>query len=150
MKTREFSEIENHYFAKANDKYHEAEMHKKMRNYDLVVRSAQESHELYLKAILLHLKIEHRRIHDVTKEMYQAADMILEKLKEYNVSPDVIAGLVLSNRTLTLWRTLALYGDEKLKVIDLFGLEEAKLALDYALIAQTIFLLLITDKIKRE
>lgn len=94
--------------------------------YDLCVRRSQDAVEMFLKSLFLSINKEFPRIHDLKKKLYE----IHEALKDY-ITPKETAQMIIANDTLALWRERALYGDEILKVSNLFGEQEANLALAY-------------------
>ena len=121
-------EIDRLSFIKAGTILDEARNRLKAFDYDLVVRRSQEAFELYLKSLFRFLQTEYPASHDLTKQIYELS----EALKEFQITPQQVARLVLANEVLKLWRLPAFYGDEKLNVGGLFDASEAALALSYA------------------
>jgi HEPN domain-containing protein len=119
---------------KASTILDEAKSRLKAFDYDLAVRRSQEAFELYLKSLFRFLQSEYPAEHDLRKQIYD----LTEALKQYNVDSRQVARLVLANSVLALWRSPAFYGDERLKVANLFDSGEAELAVSYAELAQFI------------
>jgi HEPN domain-containing protein len=133
----EMHEIEQHSYFKANTILGEAQNYLGRFNYDLAVRRAQESFELFLKSLFRFLQAEYPASHDLKKQIYDLTAAFKQHQVDPNQIPDrQIARLVLANSMLDLWRLPAFYGDEKLKVGGIFEEGEAKLALAYAELAQ--------------
>ena len=138
---RKFKELED----RAREIQREAtELHKKC-SYDLCVRRAQESFELYLKFILTLLGRGAKEIwgHELSKLINEEERNIKKVLKEYlnfndNYTNEIIARIKLGSRTLGLWRELAFYGDMNLKKFKFFKAKEAELALEYVSEASTL------------
>ena len=92
------------------------------------MRRSQEAFELYLKSLFRFLQREYPETHDLKKQIYELS----VALKDFNVDSRKVARLVLANSMLSLWRSPAFYGDEKLNVGGLFDSKEADLAISYA------------------
>jgi HEPN domain-containing protein len=124
----------DHFFTRADTVLSEARNHLKRFNYDLTVRRSQEAFELYLKSLLLFLQKEYPASHDLKKQIYELSEV----LKEFQITPQQVARLVLANAVLALWRSPAFYGDEKLRVASLFDSKEAELAVSYGELGQLV------------
>lgn len=118
----------DHLYQKAATLLTTAHERLKTYDYDLSVRSAQESFELYLKSILAYLGAEYPPTHDQKKEILKLASL----LAVVHIQRRDVARLVLANTTLSKWRSPAFYGDETLKVGQVFDEKEAQLAIMYA------------------
>jgi len=127
LEQQQYWDIDRHY-SKASQILDEAKSHAEKYQHDLAVRRAQEAFELLLKTTFLFMGQEPPKEHDLTKALYDASAL----LQEFGVSTQRIAQVVLRGRTLALWRDLAFYGDERLRVVGIFGESEAKLALLWA------------------
>jgi HEPN domain-containing protein len=124
----------DHLFNKAGTVLMEARSRLGAFDYDLAVRRAQESLELFLKSLFRFLQCPYPAIHDLKKEIYT----LVEALKEYPLEKRQIARLVLAGSVLSLWRSPAFYGDEALNVGGLFDQREAELAISYAELGQLV------------
>jgi HEPN domain-containing protein len=127
----ELSEIDR-LFTKADTILAEARSRLEAMDYDLAVRRAQESLELFLKSLFPFLQRPYPATHDLKKELYT----LVEALKDYALEKRQIARLVLAGSVLNLWRSPAFYGDETLNVVGLFDKREAELAISYAELGQ--------------
>jgi HEPN domain-containing protein len=133
----EMHEIEQLSYFKANTILGEAQNYLGRFNYDLAVRRAQESFELFLKSLFRFLQAEYPASHDLKKQIYDLTAAFKQNQVDPNQIRDLqIARLVLANSMLDLWRLPAFYGDEKLNVGGIFEEGEAKLALAYAELAR--------------
>jgi HEPN domain-containing protein len=124
----------DHFVTKANTILQEARNHSKTFNYDLAVRRSQEALELYLKSLLLFLQREYPAAHDLKDQIYELSQV----LTGFQITLQQVARLVLGSKVLGLWRLPAFYGDERLKVANLFDSREAELAASYADLAQLV------------
>jgi hypothetical protein len=115
-------------FVRAGTILDEAKKHLGSFDYDLAVRRSQEAFELYLKSLFRFLQTEYPATHDLGKQVYGMAEL----LKPYHIESPQVARLVRANLVLTVWRSPAFYGDEKLNVGCLFDARESKLAIAYA------------------
>lgn len=124
----------DHLFNKAGTVITEARNRLEAFDYDLAVRRAQESLELFLKSLFRFLQRPYPATHDLKKELYT----LVEALKDYPLEKRQIARLVLAGSVLNLWRSPAFYGDETLNVGGLFDKREADLAISYAELGQLV------------
>lgn len=122
-----FWQTEKHY-SKAMEILRESEEQLKKFNWDLVVRRAQESSELFIKIIFWLLEKDFSKIHDIGKNIYTVTDT----LKEYGLDSQKLAEIVLVSQTLSSWRETSFYGDEKLSITGIFSETEGRLAVSYA------------------
>ncbi len=97
-------------------------------SYDLCVRRAQESHELFAKDVLVFFGQDPLKVHDLSGPLHSIA----YPLTQHGVTEERIARLALGSKTLASWRELALYGDETMRVARVFEEAEAMLAVKYA------------------
>jgi HEPN domain-containing protein len=137
---KELGEIDQ-LFMRAESILGEARNNLKVFNCDLAIRRSQEAFELYLKSLFRFLKREYPASHDLEKQIYELSRV----LGEFQIAPQQVARLVLANAILNLWRSSAFYGDERLKVANLFNVQEAELALSYAQMGQLICNIVRTD-----
>jgi HEPN domain-containing protein len=121
-------EIDRLSFIKTGTILDEARNRLKAFDYDLAVRRSQEAFELYLKSLFRFLQTEYPASHDLRKQVYELSEV----LREFQITPQQMARLVLANTVLELWRSPAFYGDERLRVGSLFDSKEADLAISYA------------------
>jgi HEPN domain-containing protein len=124
----QLQQIDGHTFNKAGSILEEARNRLKSYDYDLAVRRSQEAFELCLKSLFRFLEREYPETHDLKKQIYELSDA----LKGYHFDRRQVARLVLANSMLSLWRSPAFYGDEKLNMGGLFDAAEATLAISYA------------------
>jgi len=124
---RELQDIDQ-FYGKADPVLREARKYVESFDWDWAVRRSQEALELSIKSIFRFIRKDYPKDHDLEKHLYEIA----KKLKEYDVTAEEVALMVLANATLTLWRLPAFYGDEKLHIGKLFSEKEARLALWYA------------------
>lgn len=124
----QLQQIDLQTFHKADGILDEARRRMKSYDYDLAVRRAQEAFELHLKSLFRFLQRTYPETHDLKKQIYELADA----LREHHFDHCQVARLVLANSMLSLWRSPAFYGDEKLNVGGLFDASEAGLAIAYA------------------
>lgn len=122
------NDIDRMSFSKAGAILDEARSCLARFDHDLAVRRSQEAFELYLKSLFRFLQMEPPATHDLKKQIYQLSEAVVA----YNINTHQVAQLVLANSMLDLWRSPAFYGDETLNVGNLFGTDEAKLAITYA------------------
>ncbi len=122
-----FWEIDTHY-SRACQVLDESKGLSEKYQYDLCVRRGQEAFELLLKTMFLFMGMDPPKEHDLTKALYDAQEL----LQNFGIPTPRIAQIVLRGKTLALWRDLAFYGDERLRVVALFGEPEGKLALRWA------------------
>jgi HEPN domain-containing protein len=137
MEKEEFEKIKE-LEAKAYQIEQEANQLKQKCDYDLAVRRAQESFELYLKFIFTVLGKEVHEIwgHELSIVIDKEAKVIKKILKEHlnfseNYIDEIIARIKLGSLTLDLCRNLSFYGDEKLKKYEFFKQKESELAIEY-------------------
>ena len=127
-------EIDRLSFIKAGTILDEARNRLKIFDYDLTVRRSQEALELYLKSLFRFLQTEYPASHDLRKQIYELSEV----LREFQITPQQVARLVLANKVLELWRSPAFYGDETLSVGSLFDSKEAELATSYARLGELV------------
>ncbi len=132
LRLAEVWEIDRLSFDKAQTILNEARNYLHDLNWDLAVRRAQESFELYLKSLFRFLQTEYPATHDLKKQIYA----LTEALKGYQIDNRQVARLVLANSALHLRRSPAFYGDETINVGGLFDQREAELAVSYAELGQ--------------
>lgn len=125
----------DHLFNKAGTVLMEARNRLEAFDYDLAVRRAQESLELFLKSLFRFLQRPYAATHDLKKELHSLIEAI-EALEGHSIERRQIARLVLAGSVLNLWRSPAFYGDETLNVGGLFDKGEADLAISYAELGQ--------------
>ena len=116
------------HYSKASQVLDEAKSFEEKYQYDLSVRRAQEAFELLLKTMLLFMGREYPKDHDVGKVLYDVLDL----LQELGITTERVARTILRSKTFHLWRGPSLYGDERLKLVPLFGEQEAGLAMRWA------------------
>ncbi len=127
LSQQQYWDLDRHY-SKASQILDEAKSHAEKFQHDLAVRRAQEAFELLLKTMLLFMEREYPKDHDIGRVLYD----VLGLLQEMGITTERVARMVLRSKTLGLWRDLALYGDERLKVATLFGEPEATLTIRWA------------------
>ncbi|MCX6126482.1 MAG: HEPN domain-containing protein [Proteobacteria bacterium] len=96
----------------------------KMESWADVVREAQESIELALKALLRHFGIEFPRIHDVSQILVAEKDRLPKSLD--------IERLAAISKDLRRDREISFYGSEDLTPSDFYDIKDAQKALDGA------------------
>jgi HEPN domain-containing protein len=124
-------------FTKAGTVLAEARSRLEALDYDLAVRRAQESLELFVKNLFRFLQRAYPTTHDLKKELYSLIEAI-EAFEGHSIERRQIARLVLAGSVLNLWRSPAFYGDETLNVGNLFDKREAELAISYAELGQLV------------
>lgn len=97
-------------------------------DYPTCICRAQESFELFIKAILITFKETYPRKHDVSEVLIKISDKLPNWLREK------LGRIKIASKLLTNWKDPAKYGDEKLGLSSqrIFKDLEAKLALQYA------------------
>src|SRR5713226_5634760 len=91
------------YYSKASEIVDEAKGLAQRYQHDLSVRRAQEAFELLLKTMLLFMRREYPKDHDVGKILYALTD----PLREMGIITERVARMILRSKTLELWRGLA-------------------------------------------